>query len=215
MTKGASEQGRGIGGMSRRTATWIAWSTCGLSLVLATPSLLLLTSNLAPPVVHVFDYWPEITVVTVSFSTVGAIIASRRPEHPIGWLFCALGFLSGVDHLCAQYAIFALLEQPGSLQAGGAAAWVRGWIWAAYLGLGMFLVLLFPDGRLPSSRWRPFAWLTAITALLATIAMAFAPGPVDGLGPIENPLGIPLLGVGGEGGVNALVEALFLSPWGA
>jgi hypothetical protein len=195
--------------MSHRVTAWLAWSVCGLSLVLVTLSLGFLALNLAPPVVHVFDYWPEITVMTVTFSTVGAFIAARRPEHPVGWLFCLLGFLSGVDHLCAEYATFALLEQPGALPAGGAAAWVRGWIWGAYLGLGMFLVLLFPNGRLPSSRWRPFAWLSAATALLATVALAFAPGPVDGLGPIENPLGVALLGIGGEGGVIALVEAVY------
>jgi signal transduction histidine kinase len=199
---------RRSGRMSTRTAAWIAWSLCGLSLTLATLGLLFLALGLAPPGVHVFSYWSEVTVFTVTFSTVGAFVASRRPGHPVGWLFCALGLLSGVDLFCGNYAIFALLERPATLPAGEAAAWLRGWIWVVYLGVGMFLVLLFPNGRLPSRRWRPIAWFSVTVSFLAAIAMAFAPGRVDGLGPIENPLGFAPLGIVGEGNINVLVEAI-------
>jgi hypothetical protein len=186
---------------------------CGLSFVLTALSLLLLALTLESPGVHIFTYWAEDTVGSLAFSTIGAIIVSHRPEHPIGWLFCVMGLLAGIDHLCGEYAIYALLAHPGTLPAGEAGAWVRSWVWDLYIGIGMFLVLLFPDGRLPSRRWRPFAWSVVSVVFLSAIALAFSPEPVDGLGPIENPLGIELLGFfAREVDVVAVVEALLFIP---
>ena len=158
--------------MSDRGAAWVAWAACGLCFVLTALSLLLLTLNLKSPGVHIFTYWAEATVLTLAFSTIGAIIVSRRPEHPIGWLFCVIGLLAGIDHFCGEYAIYALLAHPGALPFGEAGAWVRSWVWVSYIGVGMFLVLLFPDGRLPSSRWRPFAWFVVTVVFLGAIALA-------------------------------------------
>jgi hypothetical protein len=191
--------------MSMRAAAWLAWSLCGLSLVLTALSLLLLALNLSSGD-NVFAYWIADTTVAVAFSTVGAVVASRRLEHPVGWLFCAIGFLAGVDHFCGEYAIYALLTQPGSLPAGEAAAWIRSWVWVTAGGLAVFLVLLFPTGRLASSRWKPLAWLNLVATVLGAIWVAFAPGPVDGLDPIQNPLGIDSLG--GESSAVYLVEML-------
>ena len=198
--------------MSTRAAAWLAWSLCGLSFVLTTLSLLLLALNLESAGVHNFTYWAEQTVGALAFSTIGAIIVSHRPEHPIGWLFCVMGLLAGIDHVCGEYAIYALLAHPEALPAGEAAAWVRSWVWVLYIGVGMFLVLLFPDGRLPSRRWSPFAWSVVSVVFLSVIALAFSPGPVDGLGPIENPLGIESLGFAREGAVTAVVEGLLFIP---
>ena len=197
--------------MSTRAAAWLAWAVCGLSFVLTTLSLLL-ALNLESPGVHIFTYWAEDTVAALGFSTIGAIIVSHRPEHPIGWLFCVMGLLAGIDHFCGEYAIYALLAHPGALPAGAAGAWVRSWVWVLFIGVGMFLVLLFPDGRLPSRRWRPFAWSVVTVVILGAIALAFSPEPVDGLGPIENPLGIELLGFAREGEVSAVVETLLFVP---
>jgi hypothetical protein len=162
--------------------------------------------------VDFFTYWAEDTVAALAFSTIGAIIVSHRPEHPIGWLFCVMGLLAGIDHFCGAYAIYALLAHSGALPAGEAGAWVRSWVWVLYIGVGMFLVLLFPDGRLPSRRWRPFAWSVVTVVFLSSIALAFSPGPVDGLGPIENPLGIELLGFAREVDVADVVDALLFVP---
>jgi hypothetical protein len=199
--------------MSHRAAASVAWSVCGLSFVLTTLSLLLLALSLESPGAYIFTYWAEDTVLTLAFSTIGAIIVSHRPEHPIGWLFCVIGFLASIDHFCGEYAIYALLAHSGALPAGEAGAWVRSWVWALYIGVGMFLVLLFPDGRLPSRRWRPFAWSVVTVVFLSAITLAFSPEPVDGLGPIENPLGIELLGFfAREVDVVAVVEALLFIP---
>jgi hypothetical protein len=202
------DRGNRVDGMSTRAATWLAWSVCALSLVLTALSLLLLVLNLSHSGDNVFDYWIADTTVAVAFSTVGAIIASRRPGHSVGWLFCAIGFLAGVDHFCGEYAIYTLLTQPDSLSGGEAAAWIRSWVWVTAGGLAVFLVLLFPTGRLASSRWGPVAWLNLIVSVLGAIWMAFAPGPVDGLSPIQNPLGIDSLEIEGELSAVYLVEIL-------
>ena len=210
--EGAGAQSRGIGGISHRAAALVAWSVCGFSFMLTTLSLLLLALNMESPGVHIYDYWAEETLFTLAFSTIGAIIVSHRPEHPIGWLFWGAGLLAGIDHFCSEYAIYALLAHPGALPAGAVGAWVRSWVWVLLIGVGIFGTLLFPDGRLPSSRWRPFAWSVVTVVFLSAIALAFSWGPVDGLGPIENPLWIELLGFARYGAVDAVVEALLFVP---
>jgi hypothetical protein len=159
--------------------------------------------------VHVYDYWHQSAATGVAFSTLGALVASRRPEHPVGWLFCAIGFLAGADLFCAEYATYALVAQPGALPAGEAAAWVRSWFGVVGGGLGVFLLLLFPDGRLPSTRWRYLVWLNAAVILLGVLWVAFAPGPLNGLGPIQNPLGINSLEIAGAASAFDVFEV----PW--
>jgi hypothetical protein len=179
--------------MSARTATWLAWSMCALSLALAALSLLLLYLNYSHPGVPIWGYWMPNTLITVGFSTVGAVIAPRLPpQNPIGWVFCAIGLLIGVTHFSAQYAIYTLLAAPGSLPAGEAMAWILTWVWIPGLGLSTFQFLLFPDGRLPSRRWRWFAWLSLLLIIVGMIWQAFAPGLVQGgdAGGIYNPLGV-------------------------
>jgi hypothetical protein len=176
--------------MSRRTTGRIAWSVCALSLALTALALLLLALNLSQPNTHIFDWWFGNTLIVIDV-TVGAIVASRRPENPIGWLLLLSGLAISINHFGAQYAIYALLAQPGSLPAGEALAWIASWLLPIYSGLQVFYLLLFPTGRLPSRRWRPLAWLTVAYILVGVILSAFSSGAYLGsLGPIRNPLGI-------------------------
>src|SRR5918993_3905518 len=195
--EGAREQqGRGgVGGMSRRTATRMAWSLCVCSVALTALSLLLLARSISHPGVHVFDHWLDSTLAAIVFSTVGAVIAPRTPSrNPIGGLFCAVGLLFAVTHFSAEYAIYTLLTAPGSLlPAGEAAAWFTSWLWVPQLGLVVFVVLLFPDGRLPSRSWRWFAWLSVLSVLIGAVLGAVSPGPIIALGPIHNPLAVESL----------------------
>jgi len=155
-------------------------------------SLLLLVLNSSHPDVPVYTFWPENVLFSVGFSTVGAVIVPRMPsENPIGWLFCAIGLLWAAVHFVGEYAIYALLAAPGSLSAGQAASWLYTWPWVLAFGLSVFQVLLFPNGRLPSARWRWFARLCALLTMVAMVLVAFSPGPiVVGLPAIRNPLGI-------------------------
>src|SRR5215204_2235299 len=182
--------------MSRRTATRIAWSLWGLSLALTALSLLLLDRSISHPGVHVFDHWLDSTLAAIVFSTVGAVIAPRTPpRNPIGWLFCVVGLLFAVTHFSAEYAIYTLLATPGSPPPGGeAAAWLTSWLWVPQLGSVVFVVLLFPDSRLPSRGWRWFAWLSVLLVLMGAVLAALSPGPISvGLGPVRNPLGVESL----------------------
>ena len=178
--------------MSRRTAAWLAWSLWALSLALTALSLLLLVLNLSRPDVPVYSFWAENVLFSIGYSTVGAVIVPRMPqENRIGWLFCAIGLLWAVLHFIGEYAIYALLAEPGSLPAGELASWVYSWLWVPGLGLLMFICLLFPNWRLPSARWRWFARLSALVTLVGMVLAAFSPGRIVlGLPAIRNPLGI-------------------------
>jgi hypothetical protein len=200
--------------MRPRTSTWIAWSLGTLWVVLLAPTLLLFTSNLFNPEVEVYGLWVQGTFVGVIFPAIGLFLVSRRPEHPIGWLFCAAGLVVGLDHFCGEYAIYALLAQPGSLPAGQAAAWVSSWLWVPFTVLMLFFLLLFPDGRLPSGRWRSFAWLVGIAAIVGVAVQALLPVPTCEVCPIENPLGIEGLESVAEL-VDALVEAFLVGVLGS
>ena len=107
--------------MSKRAASWLAWSMCALSLALIALSFLLivLILNLNTPT---YFYWLEPTAIAVGYSVIGAILVPRLPHHPIGWICCAIGFLGAVEHFSGEYAVYALLAQPGPPLAGGQAA---------------------------------------------------------------------------------------------
>src|SRR5829696_6031215 len=176
--------------MSVRAAPLLAWSLGALSVALTVLSLLLLVLNLTHPDVHVYDYWLENTLSAVLFSTVGAIVASRRAENPVGWLFCLLGLAFSIGHFSSQYTIYAQLAQSDLLPAGQALAWISSWILPPIIGLQVLSFLLFPTGRLPSRRWMWLAWLTVGSAVVGTITSAFSFGANAGLAPVRNPLGI-------------------------
>src|ERR671910_751936 len=161
-------------GMRPSEATWLAWYMCALSLAFAALGLFLLVlSRVALPGALVFEQWAEDAVVAVGFSTLGAIVAPRFPPgNPIGWLFCAIGLVGAVLLFCGEYAAYALLLRPGSLPAGEVVAWIASWLWVAHIGLFVFLALLFPDGQLPTPRWRPFAWLVGTAVAVGAVASA-------------------------------------------
>jgi hypothetical protein len=128
----------------------------------------------------------------VGASTVGAIIASQRTHNPIGWLLCVSGLVFGAVMFASEYAIYALLVAPGTLPAGEALASVHP-LWVLGFNLFVLMLILFPTGQLPRSRWRWVVYLYAAIAVAEVIAMLFLPGPLEGLDLIENPLGIESL----------------------
>jgi len=160
----ASEEKAAIGRPGRRAAAWLAWSLCGvcgvlivLALVLdfLTPELILPTGSpdLRPgPTIAVLT-----GVLSLAYPTIGALIASRLPTNPVGWIFCGMGLLYGVQRFATAYADYALTEN-FALPGGEYLALLSTCVWFAFLTLGVFLVLLFPHGRLPSRRWRIVAW---------------------------------------------------------
>ena len=174
--------------MSGRNASWLAWSACAFSLALTALTILLIVLLIRSET-PIYYYWLETSMVAAGYSTVGAVVASRLPQSPIGWLFCAIGLCFGLSHFSAEYAAYDLLAPSRSLPAGEVFAWLTSWVWVGGLGLIVFLDLLFPNGSLPSARWRWFAWFTAIVLLPAAILAALSPGLILS-STLQNPLGV-------------------------
>src|SRR5215210_2426962 len=210
--------------MSRRAASsYLAWSLCVLCVALATASLILALLN-GRTLGEIFLAWDGPTIATlltetVSFSVIGALIASHRPENPIGWIFLAVGFCYGLLSAADEYAVYALLTNPGALPLGAEASWLGQWIWAPGLGLILvFLPLLFPDGHPPSHRWRWVARLGALfiglTVVASMILLWRERGPALVTGD-ESPshvvhvlvdfIAVPMLFVAGLGAVSSLL----------
>jgi hypothetical protein len=154
-----------------RAVAGLAWLLGGASLTLSVLGLVLesLNGHLITDTSVV-----GIALLAIAFPLAGAVVAARRPHNPLGWIFCAIGVLYGLTVTGEAYGIYTLRTAPGSLPGGGLMSWLGNWAWAPALGLLMtFALLLFPDGRLPSRRWRPVAWLSALS-----IAMTCGPGAV-------------------------------------
>jgi hypothetical protein len=177
--------------MNARVATRLAWSLCAFSLVLTGLGVVLLVLNYSDPETDVYGFWLENTILPINFSIIGAIIASRLPANPLGWLFCAAACIAALAHFSGEYAIYALLVQPDTLPAGEALAWVASWVWILFIGCLILSLVLFPDGRLPpgrSGRW--LVWLTLLLTSFGSVWQAFTPGVILSLVSIPNPLGI-------------------------
>jgi hypothetical protein len=129
------------------------------------------------------------TVATMSAATVGAVLASRRPRHPVGWLLLACGLLLSAAGVAGGYAPYGLEVRPGALPA---AAWVAMYYPAtalAPLALLSLVLLLTPTGSPPSPRWRWWAWLTAAAPAVLLLAMPLAPRPPqERYQAVDNPL---------------------------
>jgi len=186
----------------------LAWSLWALSVALVALRLLLQYVN--DPASFLGNLFK---VLSLAFATVGALIASRRPENPVGWIFGAGALLLALADFAEQYAVYALVTRPGALPGGVMMAWIR--LWAGTLGFSLiftFTLLLFPNGRLLSRRWRSVMWLAVGATGLVTITAALQPGPFRLIPSINNPLGIE-----GAAGlwVQGIVDVLVLAAVGA
>jgi hypothetical protein len=197
------EQGRVVRGASQRLASWLAWAVCALSLTLKALDFLLIAMNVSLKT-PAYVFWPELTSLAVGYSVIGAIIASRLPNHPIGWLCCAIGLIAAVDHFAGEYSLYTLVAQPHPLPGGRAMLWLQGWFWMLFIGLIVFLLLLFPTGRLPSSRWRPFAWVS-VALISGAVIWSSAISPDVGFNAPPSPVQLSVLLLGGVAAASMIV----------
>jgi len=185
--------------MSPRAAAWLAWSLAGLSVAMLLASVALTTMSLyGAPTTRSPSTWGTggltgglvIFLPFLAFPLVGALIASKRPQNPIGWICLTAGFLWMLIALSDSYGAYGLAK-PGSIPFAVASEALGLWLWVPPVGLlGTYLILLFPNGRLPSRRWRPLAWLSGAVIVLGSVGIALAPGPVEALGGVRNPFGL-------------------------
>jgi signal transduction histidine kinase len=161
--------------MRPRTASRLAWSVGIFSIALMIGALVLMFGYRdATLPATVSDYrwnFPNVfnEVVNLGLPVIGVVLASRRPENRIGWLFLAAALLIGLYSFGLSYAVRAVFVAPGSLPLGQGIAWVGTWMLVIAIGLLPFLFLLFPTGHLPSPRWRPAGWLMGGSFVLSTL----------------------------------------------
>jgi hypothetical protein len=131
--------------------------------------------------------------VVLSFPLTGLLILRLQPRNTIGWLLQCIGLVWALAGLADNYAAYGLLINPGSLPAADVVAALNEGIWVPGIGLmGTYLILLYPDGHLPSPRWRPVAWLSGLTMAVLTFAVIVSPGQLEE-GPVptmENPIAL-------------------------
>jgi cytochrome b subunit of formate dehydrogenase len=190
--------------MRSRTAAWVAWLLVTLSVALLVSGVALARMMRSPapetPAGSAGDADSAVLALAtvLSFSVVGAIVASRHPRNTIGWIFCTIGLVVGLGTLAGGYAEFWLASSWGSESLGETAAWLASWAWTVLVVVPTtFLLLLFPDGRLPSPRWRPVAWLAGIGISGFVTGYALNAGPLGNFPQIVNPYGVdsPVVGV--------------------
>ncbi|MGH3147236.1 MAG: hypothetical protein ACRDTR_15675, partial [Rubrobacter sp.] len=145
-------------------------------------------------------------LLSLAGTSVGALVASRSPRNPVGWILCGMGLSYGAWRLAEAYADYALLVRPG-LPLGEVAAWISTWLRSPLLiALGVLVALLFPDGKLLSARWRVVALVAVGGAVLVALGDALRSGPLLAYYYVNNPFGIGG-SVGGILPVSSLAEA--------
>ena len=181
--------------MSRRAAFWLAWSLAAVSMILFAASLALCILARAAPVPSSWGANLSLggllgKMLFLVFPLVGALIASRHPHNPVGWLFLADGLLWILTGMMDYYAVYGVAS-PGSVPFPVGVAGINHWLWVPAVGLlGTYLLLLFPDGRPPSRRWRSLAWLSGVVIVLLSIGIGLTPEPLENLGGYATRLGL-------------------------
>src|SRR5215213_7793034 len=211
------DQERSVGGISTRSGSWLAWALVVLSAILFGGGYTLSrTAGLTDLRVRNFgalDVIPTFAIL-LTFAVVGAIVASQRPSNPIGWIFSTMGLLVGLGIFARGYAESWSASDFGPRSLGETAAWFGSWWWTILIFIPTtFLLLLFPDGRLPSPRWRPVAWLAGLGISGFVVGYALEPGPLGDFPRIVNPYGIdsPVVSVVGVAGGLVVVGSMVAS----
>ena len=175
----------------------LAWALWTVAVCLTAVGLVLLILNRAvetPNSIGAPGLDAVVSLATLSFPTVGLLIATRRPGNAIGWLFLVTGVCAALEDVLLGWATHALLTDPGTLPAGAAVGVVADVLWVPTLVCGITLLfLLFPDGRLPSRGWR---WLVRFTIALAVgyaLGTIVLPGPIYFFDDVANPFGVGTL----------------------
>jgi hypothetical protein len=173
--------------MSGRGSRRLAWGLAAFALLLLSVAegLALATGSGAD--------WSGVFIwaIALVFSAVGALIASRHPDNAIGWLFLWAGVAAGIGSLASSYADYWVDDRDGPALLGKTAAWYGDLSWIPWILVpSTFLLLLFPDGRLLSRRWRPVAWCAATAIAGGFVTQGLHAGHLSDYPQLMNPYGV-------------------------
>ena len=178
--------------MTQRRAAILAWGGAGLAYLISGFAIALAIAN-GPALrnVNLAGAFVQGIVPALGIGLVGGLIASRRPRNPIGWLLLFGSIGTAIPGFAAQYAVHTLVVDKGSLPGVEWVAWVGSTLGSpVYPGIVVLILLLFPNGHLPSRRWRLLVWLD-IALAVANNAIGFLdPAPLQSPGApaVRNPL---------------------------
>jgi hypothetical protein len=166
-----------------RVPASLAWALCILSATLALASVVLAGFNGENLLELVANHHAIGILNALVLPLIGALIVVGDRHHLLAWLLIVGGVFLAVYNLAAQYAPLALglTSRRLSLPGGDLASWLTGWTNVpGIVILAVFVILLFPDGRLPSRRWRPVAWAGAVVLVVPTVILAVGYWPLRG-----------------------------------
>lgn len=132
-------------------------------------------------------------LIYMPFVVMGALVIYRQPRNGVGWAMAVVGVGAHFGFFVQEYAYRAVVVAPGSLPFAPLFAWTSYWVWMLTLGGMLWTVLLFPDGRLASPRWRPLGWGSAVVMFVVTLVFAFAPAAEPEIDGVPNPFAIAAL----------------------
>ncbi len=174
-------------------AAWALWALTMLGLAVGAWLDHLLRQAGMPELGMLQAASAPLLAAAVSAATVGAVLASRRPAHPVGWLMLGIGLLVTADGVVSEYVGYGVVARPGALPAASYLAGISNGLQVLWLACGGFVLLLTPTGSLPSPRWRWWARVAAAAPLLLVLLFAVDPQPLAPEHPtVDNPLAVPV-----------------------
>jgi len=175
-----------------RVTTWLSWSLAGISFAMFAAGIVFALLTLLTGDVPYSRLIGGLVVYVpfLSFPVVGVLIASKRPGNAIGWICLVSGLFWTTFSLSDQSNAYEL-ARTGTVTSSVELDALLQTSWVLPVGLlGIYMILLFPDGRLPSRRWRPFAWFAGAVMVLINVSFALDPGPLEDNPGVRNPFGL-------------------------
>ena len=189
--------------VGERRAAWLAWTTFGLTAVFALGAAAFGVVDHGTPIPESeggeIDALGNLlfAVVAIVVGGLGALLAGRRSENPIGWILCVAALALAFTGIVGGWYLHTEYADPGSLPLAPGVVWAANWGWVpGFMPLLTLLLLLFPDGRPPTRRWRPVGGLALLAMAMVILGYAFAPGSLEDYPRVDNPLGVE--GAAGE-----------------